>query len=220
MLSAAVGWLLRRSRLPSAPPLQLDSATDARYAAYTCDVVDSAAGAIVDPPGPVADYLRYLARSRSVLFHGTQHDLTELQPLQSNDVADFGNQQAVYASSDPLWSMFFALVLRGPTFRSMRNGSMSTLRVPEHRFYFLSVDVGEADSVTQPGWIHVVPKDGFTAQPPFLRLVDSAQWASTRSVKPIARFAVAPEDYPLLAAIRRHTKDESMPQTVWRSRRR
>jgi hypothetical protein len=70
--------------------------------------------------------LRWIAQERGILFHGSQRDdLTALEPIRlTRDSTPFGDQQAVFAASDPVWAMYFATLRRGDGFRSTRNGSL------------------------------------------------------------------------------------------------
>lgn len=58
--------------------------------------------------------------SRDVARHEPSFDV--LEPIRrARDTTQFGDRQAVYATSDPVWAMFFALLRRGRPF-STRNG--------------------------------------------------------------------------------------------------
>jgi hypothetical protein len=69
------------------------------------------AGEPVAIPEPRLDFLRWLAENRPVVFHGSPRD--DLRELSTNgsraNATAWGNQQAVYASSDPVWAIYFAL---------------------------------------------------------------------------------------------------------------
>ena len=58
-------------------------------------------------------FLCHVADHRELALHGSgDPDIAQFEPRQSNDLNEFGNQQAVYAASDGLWAMFFAVVDR------------------------------------------------------------------------------------------------------------
>lgn len=175
---------------------------------------------ILDVPGPVADFLRYLSTDHHMLFHGTKRaGLTRLATeRESGDSREFGRQEAVFASSDPLWAMFFALVNR-PYAKSFRNGSLASIGNPAKRRYYLSADVPDAEPLLTPGWMYVVSDEGFRSEPSPRGLIETGQWVSTDPVRPLAAVAVSPADYPLAAAVRRHQPDERTLTTLWQSRR-
>ena len=64
-------------------------------------------------PYPKWQFLCYLADHHDIALHGSGNaDIARFEPRQSNDLNEFGNQKAVYAASDGLWAMFFAVVDR------------------------------------------------------------------------------------------------------------
>jgi hypothetical protein len=218
-----LAWGMERSGLPRVAPEELDAQMSTLFAEFTAESIDRRDGesGIVTPPGAAAVYLRHLARERAVLFHGSKRGpLAELRPeRESGDTREFGRQQAVYASHDPLWSMFFAVVNRDAA-RSIRNGSVASVASLDRRRYFLSVGISDQDvPLATPGWLYVVPAHGFVREPPLGGMLDTGQWVSRNAVRPIAAIAVAPEDFPLRHVMRRHEPNESMLATVWRSRR-
>ncbi|WP_432942917.1 hypothetical protein ACQPXM_38485 [Kribbella sp. CA-253562] len=217
---AALRWILGLPRLPELPPL--DHATHRAYEEFTKSYVDPPGSQQrLQPPGLTTTYLQWLANHRQVLFHGSKRDnLSELRPdRESEDSTAFGNQRAVFASDDPVWAMWFALLARGPGFRSTRNGAWS-MRGETTWQYFFSVDADQPDEeLLTDGWLYVVPRAGFTVEPAIAGLLQSAQWVSPDPVGPLARIAVTPADFPLTSAIGRHTGSESMFRTLRNARR-
>jgi hypothetical protein len=64
-------------------------------------------------PWPKWQFLCNLADHHDIAMHGSSDPNIDLfEPRQSNDLNEFGNQKAVYAASDGLWAMFFAIVDR------------------------------------------------------------------------------------------------------------
>lgn len=209
--------------LPRLPELPLrDPATHAAYEDFTRTHIDPPGSSeLLQPPQPTTTYLRWLAVHRPVLFHGSQRrNLTQLRPdRESTDRTEFGNQRAVFASDDPVWAMWFALLRRGPGFRSTRNGVWSIRGNREHRAYFFSVDSDQPDhELLTDGWLYVLPQQGFTAHPPLARLLQPGEWVNPQPVEPLARLAVTPADFPFADRIVRHHADDSMLNTLLRAR--
>ncbi|MEU4198236.1 hypothetical protein AB0E69_40505 [Kribbella sp. NPDC026611] len=166
-------------------------------------------------------YLRWLAIHRQVLFHGSQRDsISELRPdRESDDSTAFGSQRAVFATDDPGWAMWFALLTRGHGFRSTRNGVWSIRGDTQNRQYFFSIDSDQPDSeLLTDGWLYVLRRDGFTAEPAVAGMLQSGQWVNPNPVRPLARIAVAPADFPFTSVIGRHSGSESMFRTLWKAR--
>lgn len=158
--------------------------------------------------------LCHLADSRGVVLHGSgRSDISVFVPRQANDLRAFGNQEAVYAAGDGLWAMFFAIVDRD------RVGSVSNacirladatgaLGPPQYQF---SVSRGALPNRPwRSGTVYVLPSETFELQPP-MRLGDVKvhipQLASFVPVRPLARVAVEPADFPFLSDIRGHDDD-------------
>ena len=147
-----------------------------------------------------------------VLFHGSgRDDLDVLEPVRrSRDKTEFGDQQAVYATSDPVWAMYFAVLRRGRPF-STRNGSIGVAGGELYpRWYFFSLRGGHEDEPFAPGWIYVVPRKTFTPEPPLRDKFDTAQWASPVAVRPVERIAVEPSDFPFRDLVVTHRAREPM----------
>lgn len=99
--------------------------------------------------------LQRRALREDVLFHGSgSDDLDVLEPIRrSRDTTQFGDQQAVYATSDPVWAMYFALLRRGRPF-STRNGSIGMSSGELYpRWYFFCLRGGYEGDPFADGWV-------------------------------------------------------------------
>lgn len=161
---------------------------------------------------PKWQFLCYLGDHKNVLLHGSaQPDIAEFEPRQSNDIEEFGNRQAVYASSDAIWSMYFAIVDRDKI-NLLMNASFRVLDAEGGRsepYYWFSVDKDALPSYPYlNGTIYLIPGATFEHQANRLDqsgiTVESAQWASLVAVKPLAKLTVTPEDFPFLDQMRGH----------------
>ena len=165
-------------------------------------------------PRPLVPYLRRLAQTRPVVFHGSQQrGLVELcDKRQSHDTRTYGDQTAVFASQDPVWALFFA-VLRRDAMRSTRNGSLGADVNVCGRRYFFSVD---ADGpLFAPGALYVLSADGFAHEPRLAGLFDTAHRTRAGVVRPLAWFEVEPSDFPLVGRTTRHMSTDSIGRTIW-----
>ncbi|MES1247377.1 MAG: hypothetical protein ABUS54_06870 [Actinomycetota bacterium] len=164
-------------------------------------------------PEPRVEFLRWLGLDRPVVFHGSPRgDLTELSTeRQSRDTTQWGDQTAVYASTDPVWAIYFAVLRRDNGWTGTRNGSLG---VGRRRFYFFMHNEGsESPDRFGPGSLYVLPPDSFEAQPRPLGIVDLAHLVSRVPVTPIARIDVTPEDFPFRDRIAYYGDGEP----IWRS---
>ena len=162
-------------------------------------------------PYPKWQFLCYLSDHHNIALHGSgDPSIALFEPRQSNDLNEFGNQKAIYAASDGLWAMFFAVVDRD------RVGSITNacVRLAEEAgtlhgpFYVFSVSQSALPS--QPwrtGTVYLLPRSTFTVQPPMAfgsYQVQFAQLASFVPVQPLAKLTVTPADFPFLSQIRGH----------------
>ncbi len=174
-------------------------------------------------PAPKWQFLCHLCDRRHVVLHGSGNpDIAEFEPRQSNDMNAFGNRRAVYAASDGIWAMFFAIADRDHGVTSLGSACFHVVEPGQESgphsgtysgtysgpYYLFSIN---GDALPHAPWrngtIYILPGETFERQP-HVRLrgveVDSAQWASLVPVRPLARLAVAPEDFPFLAQIHPH----------------
>ena len=156
-------------------------------------------------------FLCHLADHHDIALHGSgDPNIVLFEPRQSHDLNEFGNQKAVYAASDGLWAMFFAIIDRD-RITSITNACIrltdetGALHGP---FYVFSVSQSALPS--QPwrtGTVYLLPRSTFTVQPPIAfgsSQVHIAQLASLEPVQPLAKLTVTPADFPFLAQIRGH----------------
>jgi hypothetical protein len=170
-------------------------------------------GEPVDLPQPRVEFLRWLALNRPVVFHGSpRDDLEELSTeRRSRDTTTWGDQTAVYASSDPVWSIYFAVLRRDNGWTETRNGSLG---IGGRRFYFFLHNRGsESADRFGPGSLYLLPPETFEAQRPALGFIDLAHLVSRVPVRPLARVDVTPEDFPFRDAIGYYREGEP----IWRS---
>ena len=160
------------------------------------------------------EFLTYLSRHEDMLFHGSSRAAPQELVPGPQTRWDQVPIEAVFATSDPIWPMFFATmnweVLQG----SVRNGgfAVETGDGSLERYYFFSADTGDDESdVLMEGHVHIVPRSGFTTNPAPVRI---DEWHSTSAVPVLARLRVEPDVFPFREMISRHTSDEPV-QVTW-----
>lgn len=157
-------------------------------------------------------FLNYLAARRSLALHGSGNfEIARFEPRQPVDISSFGGQRAVYAAADAIWAMFFAIVDRERYPMSLLNAAIEAVDSEAQTsapFYIFSISrAALAQRPWRTGVAYLLPRASFVAQPPAIfgaLEIRPAQLASLAPVVPLARLAVAPEDFPFLAQIRGH----------------
>lgn len=165
---------------------------------------------------PKWQFLCHLTDTKDVLLHGSvQEDITEFEPRQAVDAYAFGNQRAIYAASDGIWPLYFAIVNLKRHRGVSRLNACSRFLDQEGRLgkphYFFSLDreVLQAEPWC-PGTIYILPRHPFVQEPVQTKRgirYQSAQWASFETVRPLAKLSVEPEDFPFLEQTLGHDKE-------------
>lgn len=161
-------------------------------------------------------FLDWLARQGYLLHGSSVKDLSELHP-QTKDYQqadEFSNTYGVYAASDGIWPMMYAL--RGPKARGQLDMCLQ-LKTPQDwskKVYFYSL--GRQDFITpitdlmSSGFVYVLDSTGFLPSPAYqhgsLGLVKEAHWVNPKPVKTLMCIPVQPNDFPL--PIHLHQADE------------
>ena len=168
-----------------------------------------------DLPYPRWQFICHLADTRDVVLHGSGNaGIDEFEPRQPNDTTVFGNQKAVYAASDGLWPMYFAILDRDTYPMLLINSSVRVAEpggdVSEPRYFFSITRAALDQRPYRQGTIYFLPRHTFRVQPPEThggQTIHIPQWASSEPVVPLCKIEVGPEDFPLLDRIRGHDDD-------------
>lgn len=163
-------------------------------------------------PWPKWQFLCHVADRHDIALHGSGNpNIALFEPRQSNDLNEFGNQKAVYAASDGLWAMFFAIVDRDRFAMSVTNACVrltDNTGVIHGPYYVFSIS--QSMLPRQPwrtGTVYLLPRKPFMVQPSITfgsYEAHIAQLASREPVQPFAKLTVTPEDFPFLMQIRGH----------------
>jgi hypothetical protein len=164
-------------------------------------------------------FLCGVADRRRIAFHGTgDAGIESFEPRQPVDFAPFGDQKAVFATTDPIWAMFYAIVDRERHEITLNNGCIVLLDSSgspgtPHYYFSISRHVLQ-ERPWRSGYVYLLPADTFVEQPPGEYGGNAArvpQLASPVTVAPFARLRVSPGDFPFLAQIRGH-EDERLAE--------
>lgn len=162
-------------------------------------------------------FLDWLTKQGYLLHGSPKGPTTELRPQTKNykQPDDFSNTIGVYAASDGLWALMYAL--RGPLavkqldmgLQVLEDGQWSRMK------YFVSLAPQESGVVNgrqllAPGYVYVLPREGFQQSPPYqhpgLGYIQEAHWVNPSPVRPLMCIPVRPDDFPL--PVRVHDADQ------------
>jgi hypothetical protein len=165
-----------------------------------------------DLPVPKWQFLSWLAETQAVVLHGSSlMDLAVVEPKPANDVREFSAQTAIYAATDGIWVIFFAILNRTQMSMALFNSAVR-FRMPGQPFsppYYLFSINREALEMGPycDGMVYILPRDGFEQDPmqDYNGIeISVPQWAGHQAAAPLARLIVSPADFPFLSQVRAH----------------
>lgn len=161
---------------------------------------------------PKYKFLQYIVEHKNVLIHGTSNrNIKRFEPRRQSL---FNGEMvcAVFAASDGIWPMFFAIINREQYKGSLRNMCLSVpTKKGIRRYYYFSLSDSFQGNPFHEGTVYILPKEGFKQG----GIRD--EWICEREVKPLARLNIGPDDFPFLHEIRTHRETDSIYQTLIKS---
>jgi hypothetical protein len=154
-------------------------------------------------------FLNYMIENKDVLVHGSNNKNIEIFEPKKQSLFTGKPVKAVFAASDGIWSMFFAVINRSEYVGSLRNACF-TLQTKKgiKRFYYFSVNEECKGELWNDGCIYIMPKNVFKQG----GIKD--EWICENKVKPLAKLSVTPKDFPFLEKVKRHKETDSMLKTI------
>jgi hypothetical protein len=185
-------------RLPEVNALSIDAVTAAEFDSVL-DATEEGGWIDYASNRPKHLFLRYLGEGKRCLLHGSNDaDIAEFEP-RTQETYTGDPVEAVFATDDGIWVLFFALVARPPVW-SLRNAC--NVRGGRRRYFFaIDTDPRAPESWTD-GAVYLFPPDTFTQ-------TYDAEWISPTPVRPRARLAVTRADFPYADRVFRHRFGES-----------
>ncbi len=166
-----------------------------------------------DLPAPKWQFLSDACAVGGLVLHGSPNPaITRFEPRKPLDPGEFSGQEAVFAASDGLWAMFFAVIDRTGivvTNACIRLVDPSGVEA-EPRYFFAISRHALPLRPWRRGSVYLLPGDTFIQQDPLTFgefTVRIAQWASPVPVVPYGRLEVGPEDFPFVDQVRGHSDD-------------
>lgn len=203
------------------PGMPTDAATLATFDALFEGATQAPLGATLDYtlPAPKWQFLCHIADTKSVLLHGSGNSgITHFEPRKASDVSAFGDRAAVYAASDGIWPIYYAILDRDRHPMTLINSCVhieGAQGIAEIRYFFSISEAALAARAFRRGTVYVLPREGFEQQEggDWLGMqVVVPQWASLVPVRPLFRLEVGPEDFPLMSALRGHDDERTFAQ--------
>ena len=190
--------------LLSRPPLDL---TPEKCTAFDALLERTPDGGCVNYqlPYPKWEFLSYLCETRDLVLHGSQTSgIKTIEPRQAKDVRAYSMQNAIYATTDGIWVIYFAILERKNNPDLSLFNSCLKARIGPDQFsdplYFFAIT--QSARVRQPwceGTIYILPRITFEQEPPQIAQgveVVFPHWVSYVPVNPRATLQVVRSDFP------------------------
>ena len=206
----APDWLLPRPAFDLSPEKQR-SFEDVWQSINKGDLIDYSL------PYPKWQFLTYLCETKEVVLHGSQNcQIKVVEPRQANDIRAYSNQNAIYATTDGIWVIYFAIVDREKHPGLTLFNSCFCARISADQFsdplYFFSIT--HSVLLQKPwceGMIYILPRQSFereaSQQVQRVEIV-FPHWVSSVSAEPLARLLVGAQDFPFLSNIHGHNNEK------------
>lgn len=171
-------------------------------------------------PYPKWQFLSYLCDTRDLVLHGSQVAGIEIvEPRQSNDIKAFSNQRAIYATTDGIWVIYFAIIDRKrfstlSLFNSCLRAGVFPDQLSEPLYFFSITHSALLQSPWCEGAVYILSRQPFTQEAmQHMQGLDIVfpHWISNTPARPIAILPVGPQDFPFLDRIHGHN-DEKLAQ--------
>ena len=165
-------------------------------------------------------YRTYLCETREVVLHGSQVvGIDVVEPRQADDIRAFSNQRAIYATTDGIWVIYFAIIDRKKySPMSLFNSCFRAGVLPDQLsdpMYFFSIS---HSALLQKPWcegaVYILPRQSFTQEAAqHVQGIDVVfpHWINGSPTRLIAQLIVGPQDFPFLDQIHGHN-DEKLVQ--------
>ena len=202
-------WL-ERSRLNPLGLLRMPhpSISPAQAQAFDALLNATAEGGLIEYrlEAPKWVFLHHLVGHGYMLHGSNEAGIEEFRTRQTFD-AHHVPINAVFASDDAIWPLYFAVVRR----EGLEHGYINwCVHVRGTSRYLFSIGRDpRVDEAWTGGFVYVLPGETFSATP------NSRELVSLVPVRPRARLAVEPDDFPFRSRTLRHGKGAT-PRTVVR----
>ena len=159
-----------------------------------------------DLPQPKWWFLQHLLARGFVLHGSNEPAIDEFETRPNLDAHNERHVEAVFASDDAIWPIYFAVVNR-PAVQSLINWCEHPGNGTSRYVFSIGADPRDDASWTS-GTIYVLPSETFNLTP------GSRELTSLVPVRPRARLTVEPDDFPFKGKTRSHRRGDSV-RKVW-----
>jgi hypothetical protein len=168
-------------------------------------------------PFPKWQFLSYLCETRDLVLHGSQNlDIERVEPRQASDIKAFSNQKVIYATTDGLWVIYYAILDRNKypeisLFNSCLQARVAPNQLSEPLYFFSITQSVLLQKPWCPGAIYILPRQNFEQEAAqYFNGIEIVfpHWISAQPAQPVAKVRVEVRDFPFLAQIHGHNNEK------------
>ncbi|GAB2547796.1 hypothetical protein [Gracilibacillus alcaliphilus] len=135
---------------------------------------------------PLHFFLYYIIENKNCLVHGSKQPNIGMFEPREQTLANGTPVTAIFASSDGLWSLFFAVINRTAYKGTLKNLCVLT---EKKRYYYFSLNRDWSGELWSEGTIYILPRAAF------IQGGSKAEWIAEQPLPPIAKLKVTPDDF-------------------------
>lgn len=217
MILQALGSLLLRLLFYKAPEFRFSEEEKQEYESMYKEAIACGGTIQYKSKFPKHRFIQYIIDYKNLLVHGSNtHTIEQFTPKQQT-LYNGKLVEAVFASDDGIWSVFYAVFDRSKLVNNFRNGSISA-GASKSRYHYYSFD--QLTSKKSPwinGTLYFLPGESFISAAKIINPESKGiifhEWISDAPVQPIAKLEVKPEDFYFLDKVASHKDRESVLRT-------
>jgi len=214
--------LLLNALMHQAPHMQITPEERELYDRLLKDIHSTPSATVTihyELPYPKSRFLYYASQSDQYIFHGSNHQaISTFEPKQQT-LYNGQMVQAVFATIDPIWPVFYATLDRSKAKGSIRNACLEH-KGNRYHFYSVSQTMNHGQDIWTDGMIYFLPRDRFRRAGQGAVRFD--EWICEQPVTPLAKLPVSADDFFYRHKVSTHREQESLVKTYllykWRTR--
>lgn len=153
-------------------------------------------------PYPKEEFLKFLVKEKNCLLHGSNQNIDVVEPRQANDSSkESGNKNAVYAVTDPVLPIFYAIKDKKKINGVVESGFRDNLETGEPEYEFIIPKESLEADPWMKGMIYIFDKNDFHQEANDEGELGS-EWTSQDKVKALAKLEVGREDFRFLDEVK------------------
>jgi len=166
-------------------------------------------GKLIDYNLPIPKYkfLYYISNNKPIVFHGSNNNLIDSFEPREQTLFNGKIATAIFATKDPIWPVFYAILEKNKISGNIRNGSLSSNNKKTFHFYSLTKATISNNPWTS-GMVYFLPEDPFSNIGE--GVIQFNEWISDKAVPYIAKLEVNPSDFYFHHKIATHRSEESI----------